>query len=278
MNIEEIYNIGIWMQFLKTIILRMQQSGKQPRIIDWLMSRKSQQSQHGQFIDPLENILNLLRSTSLAVAYQKEIIQWIYRLNKIQALNAHKLHNFYSDWIRWDDRIKSELSSTPVIRLYTSGLFNVKRLLKGAKSFFKEDVWIRLSKTAKNDLADTVKCLLCNLPTPAVMISLRAIEDVLRQYYKYKTKQEPGRKNWKVILNELLAKNEKGGPKYNVNITLLGLLDYIRENERNVVEHPDKRFEQEEAEGIFSEVIKTINEIYRDIPQQSFWDGTRGKG
>lgn len=167
----------------------------------------------------------------------------------------------------WDDRIKNELVATPAICLYTEGILNYRRLQGGAGKFFEKETWVRLSDTAREDLDDAAKCLLCKLPTPAAMISLRAVEDVLRRYYKYKTKQNYDRKRWSDILNELLSKNKEGVHKYKVNKELLLLLDYIREAERNAAEHPDKRFEQEEAERMFSEVVKTIIEIYKDMPE-----------
>jgi hypothetical protein len=234
----------------------------------------------GGLHDALKMISFLLEVNKIVPSIHDEIKQWIeniknYKYNsKLKQEDENSLKNKI---IIWNDRIRNELLSTPAICLYTKGILNYKRLQEGACKFFKREIWERLSITAQEDLNDAAKCLLCELSTPAVMISLRAVEDALRQYYKYKTKQHYYRKSWKAILNELLSTNKTGARKYDVNKTLLALLDYIRENERNVVEHPDKRFEQEEAERIFSEVVKTIIEIYNDMPQQSFWNGTRGK-
>lgn len=234
----------------------------------------------GGIHDALKTISFLVEANNIVLSIHNDIRKWIevtekYKYNK--ALVNDDKHSLKNDLIVWNDRIKNELLSIPAICLYTKGILNYKRLQEGACKFFKREIWERLSITAQEDLNDAAKCLLCELPTPTVMISLRAVEDALRQYYKYKTKQHYYRKSWKAILNELLSTNKTGARKHNVNKTLLALLDYIRENERNVAEHPDKRFEQEEAERIFSEVVKTIIEIYNDMPQQSKWNGTRGK-
>lgn len=263
MNLRDIYELGLLFEKLNNI----------------LASKK--RGVPGDIYKPAYTIMTkivvILEKFNIAYNVRHYISNWLDILIGRRKYNEEEISNLPSQTKEWIALIKSEITDIPVIKLQTNSLLNPKKLLKGAELFFKPDIWVRLTLTAQKDLQDATKCLLCNLPTPSVMISLRAIEDVQRQYYKYKTKQEPGRKNWKTILNELLATSEKGDPKYNVNKTLLGLLDYIRKNERNVAEHPDKRFDQDEAEGIFSEVIKTINEIYRDMPQQSMWDGTKGK-
>lgn len=222
----------------------------------------------GGIHDVLKTVSFLVEANNIVLSIHNDIIKWIeitenYEYN--EALVSEDKHSLKNDLIVWNDRIKNEFLSIPVICLYTEGILNYKRLQGGAEKFFKKETWECLSITAKSDLDDAAKCLLCELPTPSVMISLRAVEDVLRQYYGHKTKQHPERKGWKDILNELLSINAAGNHKYDVNKKLMGLLDYIRENERNVAEHPDKRFGQEEAEGIFSEVIKTITEISKDM-------------
>ena len=136
--------------------------------------------------------------------------------------------------------------------------------MNGANEFFPSKICKKLLKISKNDLDEAAKCILCQIPTASSMIALRATEDVLRGYYKFKTKKKPERNGWKDIIDELLKKDSNGKLVHDVNKSLMQHLDYIRENKRNVAEHPDKIFSQREAEGIFLLVIHTITEIHEE--------------
>lgn len=130
-------------------------------------------------------------------------------------------------------------------------------LAKGLRQFVGNDILNKLSNVAKNDLENAMRCIMHGISTPAAMVSLRASEEVVRAYYKYKTEQEPGKITWKEILDQLLERND-------VNRTLIGHLNYIREK-RNQAEHPDKIFDQFEAETTFQTVVNAIRDIYSEM-------------
>lgn len=157
----------------------------------------------------------------------------------------------------WRDRIKNELAERKVVEVFTDGTLNFKKLLLGGKSFFPEDIWDTLSDISKSDLNDACNCLLTRSWTPAVMISLRASEDSIRKFYVFKTESDPQRKGWKNILDELSKIQD-------INKTLLGYLDYIREI-RNTAEHPDEIFDQMEAERVFHQVVNMIIVINQEL-------------
>lgn len=252
MNLYTILDIGYSMATLKFCIIKSQQIPIKAEV---------------GLLVLLQDLLTLLKSHNLCPSVHKEIINWIEVLK--EAKNEECVDNENQSQLsvalaRWFDRIRNYLLDTPTICLKQDGLLNYKRLQRGASEFFPKDIWDQLSDTAKNDLQDATKCLLCGIPTPAAMISLRSAEDVLRQYYTKKTGHESGKKSWKQILNELLPKGKHTNP-FNVNESLIKHLDFVRENERNVAEHPDKRFEQQESDYVFIGVVKTIIEIYKNI-------------
>jgi hypothetical protein len=127
-------------------------------------------------------------------------------------------------------------------------------LEKGIENFIGYSLSAKLSKTAKSDLEDAIKCLYCGIPTPAAMISLRASEEAVRKYYEIKFGESAGKMTWKEILDKLVSRSD-------VDKILLGHLDYIR-TKRNEAEHPEKIFQQDEAENTFLTVINVIKEIY----------------
>lgn len=139
-------------------------------------------------------------------------------------------------------------------------------LQKGLGQFVGYDLLTRVSDVAKSDLEGAMKCIFHAIPTPAAMVSLRASEEAVRRYYQFKTGKEPGKMSWKDILDSLVQRED-------VNKTLVGHLNYIREK-RNEAEHPQKIFDQFEAENTFQTVISAIREIYGEMTKAS----PHGKG
>jgi hypothetical protein len=125
-------------------------------------------------------------------------------------------------------------------------------------SQFLGNISNRISDVARNDLSNGVRCLYHGIHTAAAMVSLRASEDAVRRYYEFKTGQKVGSADWKFILDELLKRQD-------VRRSLVGHLDYVREK-RNEAEHPDRIFDQDEAENTFLTVTNLIKEIYDEIP------------
>lgn len=222
----------------------------------------------GYILGALNDVKKILNNNNLNKKTITEIDTWINKFENYKdgaGITKDDADKLYDDFNRWWDRLELELSNISVLRLYTCGSLNFDLLKNGSKEFFTDEVWNKLPKISKNDLDESAKCIICQIPTASAMISLRATEDVLREYYKYKTKQKVGKKGWKNIIDELLSEDSPGNLKYKVNKSLMGHLDYIRDNKRNVAEHPDKIFSQREAEGIFFQVVNTIIEIYGDM-------------
>ena len=208
-------------------------------------------------VDTLERIHNDLKKYSLSKSTQYEIAEMIkifkdgYKEKEpLTPKNALKLTE---DVKLWADRIVHELYERKVVEVFTDGTLNAKKLISGGESFFVENIWDRLSDISKSDLNDACNCLLIKSWTPAVMISLRASEDCIRKFYMIKTGNDPHGKGWGYILDKL---NTIPG----IDKTLVGYLNYIREI-RNTAGHPDKIFDQREAEGLFHQVVDLITQI-----------------
>jgi len=214
-------------------------------------------------IEAFERAVRELEKTKLCDSTQLAIKKMIDKLNKSykekEELRKEDGEEISDLCKLWHDRIMNELRERAVIEVFTEGTLNPKKLLAGGKEFFGEETWNELSIISKNDLDDACNCLLTQSWTPAVMISLRAAEDNIRIFYKEKTKKNPP-EGWNDILRELETTKI-------MDKTLIGYLDYIREM-RNKAEHPDKIFNQTEAEGAFHQVIDIIRIINEEIKAQ----------
>lgn len=136
---------------------------------------------------------------------------------------------------------------------------NLIKLMNSQNSiYFEEDIWNQLSEIGKSDFSDAAKCLLIGAPTPATMITMRGAEEILRLYYTHKTRNDPGKKTWGNLTDEL--KKVPG-----INEDLIGHLDYLRKTHRNVAQHPNKIFNQREAERVFMEINSMVHSIYSDM-------------
>lgn len=212
-------------------------------------------------IDNLRRILYYLKEFSLSPITQREIEGMIKKFEDAyeeeKPLTGEDAEIITEKVKLWDDRINNELAERIMVEVFTDGTLNFKKLLSGGKSFFPEDIWNTLSDISKSDLNDACNCLLTRSWTPAVMISLRASEDSIRKFYNFKTENDPQKKGWKNILDELSKIQD-------INKTLLGYLDYIREI-RNTAEHPDEVFDQMEAERVFHQVVNMIIVINQEL-------------
>jgi len=121
------------------------------------------------------------------------------------------------------------------------------------REYFKKS---NIDELTKQDINDALDCILHLLPTPAAMISLRVAENIVRKYYKKITGNDPTNKNWGEILKELEESKK-------VKSSILGYLKYLKEK-RNEVQHPDKRFTQEESEGLLLKIKDLLEELSKE--------------
>ena len=158
----------------------------------------------------------------------------------------------------WYDRVINESEVLNVVLLNHKYSLNPELLITGAEKFFNVDIWKKLTNSTKRDLDEATRCILFEIPTPAGILALRATESVLRRYYEKKTNQVlTGFINWDTIIKELR--------NTSADKTLLGHLDYLRNNLRNKLNHPDAILAQKEAENIFPMIITSIEAMIKDF-------------
>ena len=105
------------------------------------------------------------------------------------------------------------------------------------------------------DILDGAWCIVYGYPTPAAMILFRAAERETRKYYERVTGKPFSKGNWSDLIEDM--KKNKTAPN-----DIISYLDFIR-LKRNEAEHPDKRYNQEEAEAVLQHLSSMLKEIYR---------------
>lgn len=216
----------------------------------------------------LEEIKNELNKLSIQEDTINEIIKFsnqimdLYRKNEEHSIEnteyeneLKKLNNLISSRsIVWHDRIRYVLRNINIIKLYDNLIINPKKLIEGAKSFLKGDIWNNMTPIEKEDFEDGCLCISIQAWTPGAMIIIRAIESSLRSYYQKITNEDPNEKNWGVLINEL--KQTSSADK-----KLIDYFDYLKDT-RNKLQHPDARFSQDEAEDVFTHAVHIFKQIH----------------
>lgn len=132
------------------------------------------------------------------------------------------------------------------------------RLQNKIGELFGDNVFEHLSELSKKDFTEAGKCLAFERYTASAFHILRATEEELRRYYLHKVKRNRVQLLWNNIINDL--KNRKGVPQ-----GLLAVLDSIREDFRNPTAHPEKYYDSDEAQNLFTHCIDVVNRLYREL-------------
>jgi len=161
----------------------------------------------------------------------------------------------------WSSLIESHFRKRRMLEPSELGTLNHDQLYeisqKKSSSFFDYTIWNTISDIERNDFSEAAKCLLMQCWTASAMISLRGLEGILRKYYEFKTDKEHENKGMYHLIDELQKMED-------IKDTLMGYLHYLR-GIRNMAEHPDRVFTQEEAETVFIQVVGAVKDIYQEI-------------
>ncbi len=157
--------------------------------------------------------------------------------------------------------IQSESERIQVFAV-TKKRYDTKDLLNNVSAIFGRRVFASLHVVAQSDFSDSGKCIAFDLPTSAAFHLMRGTEMVLRQFYRAKTGKDAGEKNWGPIVDELKkSENPQLKPLYDH-------LNNIRVNFRNPTQHPDKIYDNDEAQDLFGLCIDVVDRMIMEILQQ----------
>ena len=121
-------------------------------------------------------------------------------------------------------------------------------------------VFEALPDISKYDFMEAGKCIAFERATAAAFYTMRGTEGVLRHYYCSIIKRGRVAKLMWYDMVQHLRKRRDAPPK-----ALLDNLDNIRLNFRNPTQHPEARYDMDEAQDLLSLSIDAINRIYKDL-------------
>ena len=180
---------------------------------------------------------------------------------KLTDFHAKKLYKIVT---KIETVLLKELENKILIEISFSGKLNYRGILKDGLSvlFSNGKILNKLPSLIKNDIKEAVKALICGIPTASAMISLRAVEGIIRDLYKA-LKGKECKKKWNEVLNEVEGELKNRKLEFK---KLEGYLHHIRKI-RNEAEHPERVFTTKESENILMLAIYAIEEIYKTIEE-----------
>lgn len=246
----EVYVIGKLIQSLRELAPTVQMldaNGRKSQIYDNLSRLEQLLGRYGLAESERANFANL--QSEFSRTYNHE--------------NRSLAHQDYQRLTTSIERIESSLSLELELREFSEiksagGTLDYAKLIsEGPVVLMTPGVFQEIPVMVQQDLREAVTSLSYGAPTASAMISLRAVEGMLRQFYAQLVGGEFTR-SWGQLIQEIgpLVKDQGGdaGP-------LLGYLDYLR-TIRNQADHPDRSFSDLEGERILNHAIYTIEEIF----------------
>lgn len=140
--------------------------------------------------------------------------------------------------------------------IVTDKRIDVNKLLRNMPALFAPGVADSLPDIAHHGFSEAGRCIAFELPTAAAFHILRATEGVLRHFYCCVVRQKRVTPlMWGPMVESLRAR-QRPPPR-----PLLDNLDNIRLSFRNPTQHPDKIYDIQEVQDLFSLCVDVVNRM-----------------
>ena len=143
--------------------------------------------------------------------------------------------------------------------ILTEKRLGLEKLTDNVEELFGDKIFPELPEICKIDFIEAGKCISFERHTAAAFHILRGTEEMLRVYYKEKVK----RNRIKKLLWHNMTQDLQG--KRGVPDSLLAVLDSIREDFRNPTAHPEKLYDFDEVQTLFTHSIDVIGRLVKGM-------------
>ena len=134
---------------------------------------------------------------------------------------------------------------------------------------FSKNTFHNLPTIAQYDFKEAGMCLAFDRFTASAFHLLRGTEDILKFFYEtLLNKKSKITDTWGTYSTEITKAVKSSNLKPEPSSELMMNIDNLRIFYRNKTQHPDKIYNQDEAQDLFGVSIKTINEIIFDLKQR----------
>lgn len=254
LSLADVLYIGTRLEFLR-------QTGKRRE------SEKVTKEDVKNTLTELQNLLKHRNFSSNLTPQISRLKEQIAQEDESETLTAEGAKEIVQKATTWTHLLSQELEREQRIPVADTGLLEVNGLLHRPEELFTPTVWDWLDERPRDDIREACKTILTGCPTSSVMLSLRAVEHCLREWYE-EEEQERLDATWGRVLDQLMEKYTEEDKRNDTVLTqlsdlppVLSTLYYLKEK-RNEVSHPDDSPRPEEARRTLMIVASTITEIY----------------
>jgi hypothetical protein len=158
---------------------------------------------------------------------------------------------------KFETVLNEELATLSAYSASKKGIYSTSDLIDRAENIFPPAVLARLSKAIVREIQEAGKCLAFDIPTASGFHMLRAMEEVLHSYYLVVCKPENEDKldNWGAYITALHKltgeKTDTNAKTKNHAEMMLALLQQIKDQDRNLIMHPEVTLNADEALKLF---------------------------
>jgi hypothetical protein len=156
--------------------------------------------------------------------------------------------------------LRAELSVSDAYYVTSKGGYDTLALISNAEILFPEALGKKVEE-ATSEVREAGKCLAFELCTAAGIHVLRALELVLKRYFKEVTNGQPLPTNRNIGAYIRKMEELKVGDK-----KVLAVLRQIKDLHRNALFHPEDTLDKEGAINLFGIVNSAISAMLREIP------------
>jgi hypothetical protein len=169
---------------------------------------------------------------------------------KLTWWEAYRIRNSASEF---ETVFAAELPTLDTYIVSKKGIYSTADLVERGDMAIDESARAHLSEEVLSDFRQAGRCLAFELATGAGFHTMRAVEAVLRTYWRLVLNPPVGAKapEMAVCINELRAANES--PK------LMDILDHIRDLHRNTIMHPEVFLDMKDALRLFDVAKSAIS-------------------
>jgi hypothetical protein len=163
------------------------------------------------------------------------------------------------------DTVQAEVQGIELLTP-TPKRIDVWRLQQAPEQLFAPGIFESLPDLTRLDLSEAALCISYERSTAAAFHLLRATENTLREMYCALVRRNRTKSlNWGPIQQDL-TNHPSVIKKISDASALLAQLDYIRRQFRNPTQHPDKVYDIEEVQDLFSLCTDVITRMRRATP------------
>ena len=177
---------------------------------------------------------------------------------------GQKVQFFEVKWVkqlleRFETLLGAELQKQLTFAVSQVGGYSMPLLVNKAEANLEDEAVKTMSTSALTDFKEAGRCLAYGLPTGCGMHTMRAIESMLRRYYKLMTGRDADANNldWGTCITDLR--------KSSANKKVVQLLDQIRDLHRNPLMHPEEFLDMKLALRLFDISKSALNALAEQI-------------